>query len=379
MTSANTDFKCYALPIIEKDRNLILGSSFDFNISAYTAQPLCSLGYNYFMHQSYTNFDKKIKETGNKTYYWVVNSNEILLTNPENRDDLLNGLKKYFDKEKVREEVLTNPIFLQIWELLLVHDLLDAKSNKINMISNHGEVVKEVLNGFSKKIYKKETISFTDKGYDLGIFTFDNFMTVTEQEPHYFPIMMQNINKLLHGLKPSGSLIININDTFTQPTAKLISLLVCLFDTVFIHKPTYVRLSSSEKYLVCVGLSEKSYNMVSKKLDKLMEKLVTIKMEQITDIMTDIHIPREMMIGLSYVNKKIATNQHKYENKIMTYINSEEHFGEVYNEYSDIQIASTDYFVSTFLPIDSTDYVEVLKKIKERLTDNCNSMKSQKN
>ena len=52
----------YVLPIINNDgKELIFNSSFNYDVSKYQIQPLSSLGYTYFFHQSYENF-KKIKD-----------------------------------------------------------------------------------------------------------------------------------------------------------------------------------------------------------------------------------------------------------------------------------------------------------------------------
>lgn len=384
MASNKFELKCYELPIIDKEKDTILKSSFNYIMSKYTPQPLCSVGYNYFFHQSYTNFSEIVNKQKGKQFYWVVNGFEMLLTSQDKKNDLIDGLKKYFNTDaKISEDILTNPLFLNIWELLMVHDdLLDVKTNKVNIISNNENIVKESINSFSQKSFNKSAISYGNKSYDLGIFNFDNFDTlknILDREPLYFPILLKNVYILLEGLKNGGNIIVNINDTFTTPTLKLITLLRCLFDSVFIHKPYYIRPTSSEKYLVCIGLNEKSFTSISKKLNKFIEVLdqsnESTKMNHINDMMSDINIPNNISLTMTFINTKLGVEQHKYENNIITYINSNDYFGDDYGNYSDSQEICTEYFLSTFLPLNKNDYVDVLKNLKNKINDNINSIK----
>jgi len=379
MTSVNLDLKSYVLPIIGKDdKELILNSSFNYDMSAYTPQPLCSLGYTYFFHQSYENFNKAIEKVGSKREtHWIANNFEPILTETEKKNELLDGLKKYFDKSKMSEEVLSDPLFLQMWELLMSHNLLNEKNNKINIISKKTDIIKNALTNFSNKSFSNASISYSDKNYSLGIFTHVDFQTILDQEPLYYPILLKNINNLLMGLANGGNLIITFNDTFTMPTIKLITMLRCIFEGVVIHKPHYVRPTSSLRYVVCFGLIEKNYSNISKKLEKFVSKVesaVDNKSGHITDMMSDITVSKEILRTLTYINIKLGVEQHKYENKIITYINSEESFGDLYRNYSDEQILSTEYFLSTFLPINKVDYLEVLKNIKNKILENSNAI-----
>ena len=136
MTSVNLNLKSYVLPVIDKEIDLVLNSSFDYDMSSFTAQPLCSLGYTYFFHQSYDNLNKALNKVGSKREtHWIVNNFEPILTEVEKKNELLNGLKKYFDKAKLSDDKLVEPLFLQMWEILMCHNLLAEKTNKINIVS----------------------------------------------------------------------------------------------------------------------------------------------------------------------------------------------------------------------------------------------------
>jgi hypothetical protein len=358
----------YVLPIISNvGKELIFNSSFNYDVSKFQVQPIGSLGYTYFFHQSYENF-KKIKN--DREIYWIVNGFEIYLSKQEIKNELINKLNKYFGD--LDSTVLLNPLFLQMWELLISHNLLDEKNTKIHIVSNLEKVVKGTIDSFVNKKINNSTVSYSKNDYNLGIFTYNNFQTTLDQEALYFPILLKNVNELLKGLKNGGNLIISLNDTYTVLTVKLICILKCIFENVIIHKPHYVRPVISDKYMVCINLSDKNYNKISKKLDKLCEKIDDST--NIVDIMSDIDIPIEILKSMAFINKRLGILQHTYQNKMITYVESGDYFGDTYHDYSDMQQLSTEYFVSTFLPINKTNYVEILKNINKNILNNSNSM-----
>jgi hypothetical protein len=124
--------------------------------------------------------------------------------------------------------------------------------------------------------------------------------------------------------------------------------------------------------MVCINLSDKNYNKISKKLDKLCEKINDST--NFVDIMSDIDIPIEIFKSMAFINKRLGILQHTYQNKMITYVESGDYFGDTYHDYSDMQLLSTEYFVSTFLPINKTNYVEILKNINKNILNNSNSM-----
>jgi hypothetical protein len=375
MTSVNLNLKSYVLPVIDKEIDLVLNSSFDYDMSSFTAQPLCSLGYTYFFHQSYDNLNKALNKVGSKREtHWIVNNFEPILTEVEKKNELLNGLKKYFDKAKLSDDKLVEPLFLQMWEILMCHNLLAEKTNKINIVSKKTDIIKDSLTCFSDKNFSNSSISYSEKDYNLGVYVNMDFKTILDQEPLYYPTLLKNINSILMNMMNRGNMIISLNDTFTLPTVKLITMLRSIFESVVIHKPYYVRPTSSLKYIICIGLIEKSYKMISKKLEKYVSKVESSEMNHVTDMMSDTIIPKEISKTISYINIKLGVEQHKYENKIISYINSEDSFGDNYRTYSDEQILSTEYFLSSFFPLNKNDYLEILKSVKNKILENSNAI-----
>jgi hypothetical protein len=361
----NFALNAYMLPNITN--NIVLKSSFDIKMSKYTAQPLFSLGFNYYIHQSYELFDKELQKQGSKTFFWVVNGYELVLNDQDKKNELLNSIKVYLNVD-VKE-----PIFLHIWEMLTVFDIC-SKNNKINIVSTLKEPIESSITNFSKKI-SKSTVEFVNKSYDVGILTFETYKTLLDQESNNFIDLFVGIVNMLDNLKDGGNLIVKLNDTFTIPSIKLIMLCRSLFDNLYIYKPYYSREVLSEKYLVCVNFRTKSYNEISKKLEKCISLINKNKDNYVTDFMSDIDILPEMYVAFTYINMTIANNQHRAKNKIMKYINSENYFGQEYQDYAARQISCTEYFVSHFFPINSNDHSEIKKKFNQNIISNVEKIK----
>ena len=62
-------------------------------------------------------------------------------------------------------------------------------------------------------------------------------------------------------------------ETYTDVSAKLISILVSLYDKVFFIKPMTSKPSISEKYIVCIGFKISDTSSIVKKLEKINSKL----------------------------------------------------------------------------------------------------------
>ena len=375
MTSSDFDLKKYPLPEINDD---VLKSSYDVYMSKYTAQPHCSIGFNHFIHQSYNKFEETLKETGTKTFFWVVNGFELMLNDQEKKMELINNIKLYLNIKEI-----DNLIFLEIWEILMIYKLLN-KNPKVNIISEDKNIIKLSLESFFDKInnitnVKSSNISYDTNDCDINIVIDSNNRDSQESESKNFKDILSNTNDALKTIKSEGNLIIKIGDMFTTPTLKLITLLKCLFEQVSIYKPYYSRPTSADKYLICTGFNIDKYNKINKKLEKSVNLINKNTNEFVIDFMSDIDIPKQTLYVITYTNILLSGIQHKEKNKIMKYIKSENYFGQEYQEYVARQIACTEYFLSNFFPLDSKDYATIHKKITDSINKNINLIKEFKN
>ncbi len=345
----------YTLPTVNGD--IVKNSKFDVAVAGFPPQPQFSLGFHYYIHQSYELFQNAIKSQGNKNFYWVINGFEMYLTDQEKKNELIDKVVLY---SELKKSDIDDPIFLQIWEILMLSDLF-KKTNKIHINSNKSNFVESAISVFTKKVVKS-TFEIAKKDYDISIITLNNNnRSLLDNESFSFKNILLNINDSLSNLKNTGSLIVELDDLFTLPTNKLLFLLRTLFDNAYIYKPYYSRPTESQKYLICTNFDKKMYDSISKKLQKSIA-LIEKNQNFIIDFLSDIEIPRNFKTVVNFINVKIAGEQHKYKNKIMNYINSEDYFGQEYQDASTRQLDSTEYFLSHFCPINTNDYSDIRKE-----------------
>jgi hypothetical protein len=356
MTSTTFNLKAYPLPEIDEN---ILNSDFSVSMSIYNPQPLFNIGFNYYIHQSYDNYEDTLKSQGTKTFYNVVNGFEIVINDQDKKEELIKNIKMYLNINK-NEDLIENNLFLQFWEIFFVFKLL-TKNNKINIASKRDTNIIELsIEQFCKKMSSisptgsKYSINSSD--YDIGILLIDNYYnSIKEVESNIFKELFNLTVKLLDNLNSDGSIIIELNDTFTLPTIKFISLMKSLFKKSFIYKPYYSRPTDSVKYLICSGFDEKAYKKISKKLKSCLDTIIKDKEHFVSDIFSDVDIPKQILTVMTYINIYLSGIQHKEKNKIIRYIKSENYFGQEYQDYLTNQLASTEFFLSRFFPVDSND------------------------
>jgi 23S rRNA U2552 (ribose-2'-O)-methylase RlmE/FtsJ len=155
--------------------------------------------------------------------------------------------------------------------------------------------------------------------------------------------------------KTEGSFVVKFYEMFTQTTAKMLLLLKDAYKEVYIVKPFMSRESNSERYIVCKGFqwSEERRTKMGKKLLKILEEWNERQsgpFGYIQDLFTDIEIPAETITFLRAMNTEISNRQLIAINKMVTYINSENYYGDAYNRFRDIQINSSKYWTAIFLP-----------------------------
>lgn len=364
---SHLDLKLYMLPIIDDS---ILSSTFDITPSIYPAHPQFSLGYHHFIWQSYELFKKAIDSQKQKTFFNVINGFEMILTEQEKQDELYNIINTYIG---IQKEQIETSVFLQMWEMCFVLNLFGTNNNvTININSGLENDIKLAIDSFVKKMMKKTSVSYVTKSQtcDLSIVSIDKYKTLLDQESYCFVEMLKLVNTCLNKLNNGGKFILRLNDTFTIPTCKLIMLLNVLFNNSYIYKPYYSKPYESEKYLVCIGFSKKKYDTISKKLDKATNLTNKLSSQFVVDFMADIDLVNSFATIMANINIILAGIQHKEKNKIMTYINSNDYFGDTYQESSQRQQECVEFFASNFFPINQIDYIEIQKKFIDIIEKN---------
>ena len=235
----------------------------------------------------------------------------------------------------------------------------------------------DITNVKTISLFKKE-ISKSKKYSDLvtadGGFNWDdeNFQ---EQEAYQLvlgegiaAIRVQNIK---------GSFVLKLFETFTIVSLKIIYLISSFYEESYICKPLFSRSSNSEKYLVCKGFKYdqvKDAKLLDKKIKNLEDILSSITSDQyLQDIYPDLVLPDSYIEDFKFINIMIANDQQIMINKIITYIDGNNYYGDEYHAYKNKSIDATKWWNDTFF-VDKISVENNMKYLKS-ITDYNNKEK----
>ena len=323
----------FKLPIIELDNKSLNDQLIYSELITY---PLFALGFHSFIHRT-RNAMNITKTIQSKTdFYYVVNPFENKILNYE--DDLNNSTKLYF---KTKDEYTND--FNKLWEILFVFDIL-----KENIYINGNKELQECIELFRDKTGSIKTKILKDFKYcDLYI---SNQKTQIEDENYIeqasYNSLLKQIIDILSNLNNKGNVILQIYDTFTIPTIKMMYILQSCFEEAYIYKPYTSRNSESEKYLVLKKF--KSNNNIIKTLENANKNMK--KNKYLADIFPELIIPKEYLNVIKFINIKLVNYQQIIINDIIKYIKENNYFGNKYHEYRDKQIECTKWWIKNFYP-----------------------------
>ena len=232
--------------------------------------------------------------------------------------------------------------------LINVHKTYPTENAKKFKSRDDGDITKiKTISLFKKEIIK-------DKNY-IDLVTADGGFEWNDenyQEQEAYQLILGEAITALHIQAEKGHFVLKLFETFTYVTIKIIYILMGFYDEVYIHKPFMSRESNSERYLICKNFKfdqKKDKNFLNDKisiLEDILEKMSTDKFTQ--DILTNILIPNDLLNQIKYINIKIANTQQITMNKIVTFIKSNNYFGEKYHNYRDEQINTTKWWINNF-------------------------------
>jgi 23S rRNA U2552 (ribose-2'-O)-methylase RlmE/FtsJ len=131
-------------------------------------------------------------------------------------------------------------------------DLLDTKlvNKKSSVKLSYGDIyllddIRKFCNNFHKNNIKVDLIT-SDGGFDYSI-NFNN------QEQLSYRIIFSEIIIALSIQKIGGNFVCKFFDLLTVLSLKLVYLLYCFYDEVYIYKPNTSRPANSEKYIIVKG------------------------------------------------------------------------------------------------------------------------------
>lgn len=325
----------------------------DIVLSKTINQPLMSLGFHHFIHKLRTElitFTKSIKSENQ--FYYVVNPFEI---NISNYNEGINHLAQIY----LNQTKTFNRSFFKMWEILFSFDIMCDKNFTHVDINDNNDVV--ML--FRKKF---NIANKTDKTMSVGIddtkIPSDKVSLITcnvkpninpehnTQEQSTYIILIKAIAIALKMQEEKGCFVLRIFDTFTKVTIKLISLLSCFYEEIYIYKPYFSRETSSEKYVICRKFKKQKTDY--KKFDKMVDSIK----DNIFDIFPDFELDDAYLNAFKFMNIRLVTSQQIVINRIITYIKENNYYGDKYHTYRDNQIKAIEWWVRMFFPPSNNIY-----------------------
>jgi 23S rRNA U2552 (ribose-2'-O)-methylase RlmE/FtsJ len=379
------DLYLYKLDRSDKKKSILTYEP-KIDTSIYPSQGLLTLGFHYWYIQ--TQNDKIRQVNIDKDFYYITNPFEIKnverdISLSTSKIDIMTATKEYI------KEDIANIEFYKLWELLSICRF-KMSSSTINIISNKkNDIYETTVRLFRKKIddvdsdnitniiINDDISKFVNKNlYDI-ILCMNEIDLVAEtfyKEPYIYKLLISEIVIGLSNLKKGGNIVIRIDDIFSKTTIKIIEILLNLFETVYIYKPYIIRNIHSEKFIICNNFNKKLYDETkfSKNSLQLYNKIRDNKTGYIIDIYPeyDIFSNNNLIKLLRGINCKLKNLQYKYINLLLSYINSNNYFGEEYLKYLKSQNISTDYWLSIFYPIDNKDKEKIKAIIDNKLKEN---------
>jgi len=189
-------------------------------------------------------------------------------------------------------------------------------------------VLKDILN-FSNNFNKEKAYLITaDGGFDFSTDFFN-------QEKLSYRIILCEIITTLGIQKIGGNFVCKIFDIFNVFTIKMLYIIYCFYENVYITKPKTSRIANSEKYIVAKGfrgITQYQLNIFYNIIDSWDEK----NNKLINDI-DGIVLNNQFIHEISKYNEDYVQIQIKYMNDILYYIQNGIS-NDIYNEITKNQV-----------------------------------------
>jgi len=372
--------------------------------------PKLSLGFQQYLHANIVKMEI-IKEFEKKKK--VYSTMRLFNTYIDDHDTGIRDVTKKYFKLSDKDIILGNG-FYKMWEILMMFDI--TKSDTLNSIHilDDGSLAQSVLlfrDNFSKNSQKDKSFILTptksindvfEKTYNKQLtilqcnenLTQNDISKVIKNAPKkvdlvtaygspkwkYNILLEQELFELLIGeivcalsvLSDGGHFICRFFETYTVTSCKLIYVLSTLFEEVYLFKPLTSHVSTSEKFLVCKKFSSKpkvldNLNKLFKTINDLNEEGKTKQKKNsklnITNIFPEVVFPVDYQVMLTCMNTDISNKQIININKIVSFINSQNYFGESYTDERSNQINASTYWINLYYP-NKTEQSKVTKSIK---------------
>ena len=391
----------------------ILSKNFDLIKTNYENLPKFNLGYHYYTKQ--VREKMHLDEFKRRNYYLIVNQFESSI--PDYKDDLENIISKKLKFDK-NTKVMTRD-FYKLWEMLVYFDLLDGNNVKTLTLSENGgflQCINEFRNYYyssSKDEYcyhskdnkdiseclqgniKKNKIKLVNTNHMENLTTTSLLSTKNEVNKLIKDNKLSNIDLItgngsynnfnnnlesntynhILGLiltalivqKENGTFILRIEDCFTDVTVKLLNILGNCYKETFVCKPLFSRSFNNERYLVCKNfkLSSSNRKKLVSKIENLLDDMNNAynNNSSVFDIVSNFSYDKKLEESISEMNNKLTSNEHLNINKIISYKNGKNYFGEQYHKFRQNQINANKWWEETFIKDKAKQLNDVRKQL----------------
>jgi 23S rRNA U2552 (ribose-2'-O)-methylase RlmE/FtsJ len=222
------------------------------------------------------------------------------------------------------------------------------------------ETLKNFYGGGDSTVKEKVDLITADGGFE--------WVNENIQEQEYFKLLFSQIIFAINMQKKGGSFVCKFFETFTTTSSKFILILTALYDKVFFVKPLTSRQSNSEKYAVCIGFkhgeSDTEIKSILKTLNKMHEEIYKNPNLNIVDIFPEYKFNSDFLSRMINMNLSILNLQFKAIGDIIIFINSQNYYGDTYQESRDTQILAADYWTKLFF-MPENEFKENKKNIND--------------
>jgi len=245
---------------------------------------------------------------------------------------------------------------------VVIHKTASIKDLQKGGKADNGDLTKiKTINHFGGNFKTRKADFITGDG---GI----NWQDENTQEQESFMLIFGEICTALDIQEKGGNYVLKLFESFTNPVCKLIVILKEFYEKVYIIKPLMSRASNSEKYLVCEKY--KGYNQKKvETMKNLLKQMNTTKLV-LFDYFPDYEFEKTTLAMLRAMNTEIQGRQFEIINKMITYIEQQDYYGTAYRKFQDVQIKSSEYWISMYFPENLDRSLSLLKTtVKKSLVD----------
>jgi hypothetical protein len=269
-------------------------------------------------------------------------------------NDTIYGLTLNDDKHIGINKDMVDNINKRYKNLITILSSVNGKKKSTNNMN--GDLTKVSTIKYLRDNIKSADLITADGGFEWKD---ENF-----QEQEAYQLILGEIISAISIQAKGGSFVLKIFETFTHTTIKLIYLLSTFYENVYIYKPFFSRDTNSEKYIICKGFKYDTSSDILQKnilyLEETLKKCDTNKF--INDIFPKFELSNEYINIFKYINIIIANIQQIMINKVVTYIKSNNYFGDEYHMYRDKQIEANKWWIDKFLTDELKDNISLVKE-----------------